>query len=166
MTRKATHHQIVQFHKKIAKAHKGINGFYRFNFQEITGRFRSGVETPALLLESHSIDLSENDNKTATFANRAISFLLLDFTGTSDDYDKQEHVLDCTENIALDIIAYFKKLYKEQDEFFKDLELSKVSIEKVGPIFDNMYGWNVTYTLKNREPMCYDANQWKWPIKN
>ena len=165
MDRKATHHQIVRFHAQIAKAHHAIKGFYRFNFQEITGKFRSGIGTPALLLESHSNDLSENDNKTATFSNRAISFLILDFTGAADDYDAQEKVLDCTENIALDVIAYFKKLYREQDDFFKDLELSKVSIEKVGPIFDNMYGWNVTYTLKNREPLCYHEDKWNWPMK-
>lgn len=163
MNRKVTHHPIVKFHHEIAKAHKEINGFYRFDFNEIKGSFRSGIGTPALLLESHSNDLSENQNKTASFSNRAISFLILDFTGAADDYDKQECVLDATENIALDIISYFKELYKKQDDFFKDLDLSRISIEKVGPIFDNMYGWNVTYTLKNSEPMCYDATKWKWP---
>lgn len=160
--RTTTHSSIIDFHKKIAIAHKQLNGFYRFNFQEITGSFRAGIQTPALLIESHSIKLDENQNKTTSFADRAISFLILDFTGKADSYDRQNEVLDATEQIALDIVAYFKKLYNERDKLFQNLDLTSIAIEKVGPIFDNMYGWNVTYTLKNQEPMIYETDKWVW----
>lgn len=164
MARIATHSKIVQFHKDIATANKEIKGFYRFDITELTGQLRRGVETPVLMLESHSTDLSQNQNNTTTFANRRVSFLLLNFTGKTDDYDKKEEVLDDLENVALDICAFIKKCHNDKNHWLYGMvDLQTVQIEKVGPILDNMYGWNVIYTLKNHEPMCYDAEKWQWP---
>lgn len=161
MGRKVSHKKIVQFHQEIQRRNKALKGFYRFNWVEIEGQFRSGIGTPALLLESHSTDLSSNSNKVTTFNNRRISFLIIDFTGVTDDYEKQEDVLDATEDIALDIVSYLKTESKKADSFLYNLfDVDTVRIEKVGPIFDNMYGWNVLYTLKNHEPMCFDPDKW------
>lgn len=161
--REVTHKPIVQFHKSIAEAHNDLNGFYRFNWNEIAGQFRSGVSTPALLLESHSSNLNPNKNKTTHFNHRQISFLLVDFTGKADAFDKQEEVLDHMENIGLDVGSYLVKCHNDRDHFlFGKFEASTFRMEKVGPIFDNMYGWNVLFELKNHEPMCYDETKWTW----
>lgn len=165
MTRIATHSKIVQFHREIAEANKAIKGFYRFDITELSNKLRSGVQTPVLMLESHSTDLAPNANKTVTFANRRISFLLLDFAGKVDNYDKKEEILDCQEEIALDICTYLKKCHDDKNHWlYGMIDLQTVQIEKVGPIMDNMYGWNVIYTIKNHEPMCYDAEKWEWPL--
>lgn len=162
--RTLTHTQLVAFHQNIANAHKSIHGFYRFNWNEISGQFRSGIKTPAMLLESYSAQIDENANNTTHFNRKAMSFLILDFTGKADDYRKQEDVLDALENVALDIMAYLKDLNKTRDSFlFGMIDRGSLSYEKVGPIFDNMYGWNVLYTIKTHEPMCYDASKWEWP---
>jgi len=162
--RAVTHKPIVEFHQGIATAHKEINGFYRFNWNEITGQFRSGIQTPAMLLESHSAALNANSNNTATFNGRNISFLLLDFTGKADSYSKQEEVLDKLENVVLDIAAYLKKLNGDRNSWlFGKFDPNNFSYEKVGPIFDNMYGWNVLYTLKNHEPLCFEPDKWVLP---
>jgi hypothetical protein len=165
MTRIATHSQIVTFHKDIATALIGINGFYRFDITELTSQLRKGIQTPVLMLESHSTDLAPNGNKTVTFANRRVSFLLLDFTGKADNYTKKEEVLDALENIALDICSYLKKCSDDRTHWlYGMIDLQTVQIEKVGPLMDNMYGWNVIYIIKNHEPMCYDEDKWDWPL--
>jgi len=107
--RTTTHTNIVAFHKAIQEAHKELLGFYRFNWNEINGQFRSGIQTPALLLESHSAQLNANGNNTTTFNDRNISFLLLDFTGKADNYSRQEEVLDTLENVGLDIASYLNQ---------------------------------------------------------
>ena len=164
MTRIATHSKIVEFHKAIATAHKGINDFYRFDITELQGNLRKGVQVPVLMLESHSTDLAPNANKTVTFANRRISFLLLNFAGKVDNYDLKEQVLDELEVIALDICTFLKKCSDDKTHWlYGMIDLQTVQVEKVGPLMDNMYGWNVIYTLKNHEPMCYDATKWEWP---
>ncbi len=159
--RKITHKPIVEFHKEIANKHKEINGFYRFNWNEINGLFRSGVQTPALLLESHSSELNTNSNNTTTFNGRSISFMLLDFAGKADSYDKQEEVLDKLENIGLDIASYLKKLNGDRESWlFGNFVTDSFKMEKVGPIFDNMYGWNIMYLLKNHEDLTFKPDNW------
>jgi hypothetical protein len=163
MTRIATHSKIVEFHKEISEAYLGINGFYRFDITELTGQLRKGINTPVLMLESHSTDMVENSNKTVTFANKRVSFLLLDFAGKVDNYEKRDQVLENLENIALDIAAFLKKCRNDKTHWLYGLiDIDSIQIEKVGPILDNMFGWNVIYTLKNHEPMCYDATKWDW----
>lgn len=163
--RATTHAHVVAFHQAIANAHNEINGFYRFNWNEITGQFRSGIQTPALLLESHSSQLGTNANNTVTFNNRSVSFLLLDFTGKADNYTRQEEVLDQLENIGLDIAAYLKKQNGDRTSWlFGQFDPATFKMEKVGPIFDNMYGWNILYTPKNLEPLCYDPTKWEWTV--
>ena len=158
-----THNQIVEFHKSIANAHIGVNGFYRFDMAEIVGKFRSGVGTPALLLESHSSDFESQTKMVSNFNSRRISFMLLDFAGKVGNFDKQNEVLDNIENIALDIVSYLVLQNKTRDSWlFGMFDINTVQIEKVGPIFDNMYGWNVIYSLKNHESMVFDATKWNF----
>lgn len=161
MERKTTHQEIIVFHEEIAQRHKNINGFYRFDLNEIEGEFRKGVGTPALLLLSHSSVLSSNTNKVANFNTRTISFLIIDHVPKMNDFAKQNEILNNTEGIALDIISYCVRSHKTEDSFLYNLfDIDTVRIEKVGPIFGNMYGWNIIYDIKNREPMCWDESKW------
>ena len=156
-----THNQIKEFHEAIATAHVDINGFYRYNFNEIIGQLRSGVKTPALLLESHSSDLESETNMVTNFNPRAISILLLDFAGKANDFDKQDAILDKLENVALDICSYLVEQNKTRGSWlFGMFNINSFKYEKVGPIFDNMYGWNVMYTLKDHEPMKVNPDKW------
>ncbi|AJH16420.1 hypothetical protein [Myroides profundi] len=34
-------------------------------------------------------------------------------------------------------------------------------IEKVGPTFDNIFGWNVIYTISNKQTMVINPSKWK-----
>lgn len=164
MARDVTHKPIVKLHKDISQYHNSINGFYRFNWNEINGMLRNGVGVPVLLLESHSAKLETSPNKATTFNDRAISFLVLDNTSRPDAYDEQETVLDATENICIDIASYLKKLNDDRTSpWFGKFEASSYTYEKVGPIFGNMYGWNVTYILTNHESLCFDADKWTIP---
>lgn len=158
-----THSEIINFHKNIAAAHVGINGFYRFDMNEIIGQFRSGVPTPALLLESHSSELESATKMISNFNSFRISFLLIDFAGKVGDFDKQNEVLDRLENIALDIVSYLVKENKTNGSWlFGMFDINSVRIEKIGPLFDNMYGWNIIYALKNHESMVFDAEKWNF----
>ena len=161
MQRNVSHKIIVHLHREIAVYHKGINGFYRFNLDEISNGFRKGIEAPTLLLLSNSGGLSKQSGSVATFNGRDISFYILDFTGKADNYDKQEIVLDTIEAIVLDIASYLKRLSEDKTHWLFGLfDRNSYKYEKVGPVFDNMYGWLITYTIKNHEPLCLDETQW------
>lgn len=157
-----THNDIVQLHRDIAGQHVDINGFFRFNFNELTGNLRSGVATPALALESPSSVFQSNG--VSTFHGRDISFILIDFTGKADAYDKQNEVLDNLEVIAKEIGAYLATKNRERGHWLYGLfDINSFRMEKVGPVFDNMYGWNVLYTLKNQETTNMNPSKWVIP---
>lgn len=162
MKRKIDPQLLHDFHQEMANKHKCIHGFYRYNLNEIEGRFRAGIETPALLMLSSSSMLSRNENKTANFNTHSLNLLLIDFAGKPGDYEKQEAILNDTYYLALDCVSYLEHQRKQRESpLFMLFDTDSVRIEKVGPIFDNMFGWNLIYDIKNPEPLCYDENKWK-----
>lgn len=161
MPRIVSHATIVAYHNMIALAHKEINGFYRFNWSEISNAFRSGALYPALLLESHDSDIRANQNQTATFNERTISFMLLDYAAY-DDYDQQEQVLDTLEQIGLDICSLLNRDRKDKNHWLWGKFDGQFSMAKVGPVFESLYGWNIVYSIKNQEPMCFEPEKWEF----
>lgn len=154
---------IENFHKLIATAHVDIKGFYRFDISEIDGQFRSGVERPALLLEAPSSQLKSQTKMITNFNERNISFLIVDHAGVPDDYVKKSQVLADTEGIALDVQTYLVKCAKDIDHWlYGKFDINSVRIEKVGPIFDNYYGWNVLYDITSHESMCFVHEKWNF----
>lgn len=161
MERKIDPVKLLAFHQEIVTKHKNINGFYRFNLNEIEGQFRSGIETPALLMMSQSNALSSNTNKVANFNTHNMSILILDFAGAPNDFDKENEVLNETYYLAMDVVSYLVQQNKNPNSFLHMLfDVDTVRIEKVGPIFDNMFGWNLLYDLKNHEPFCFEVDKW------
>lgn len=156
-----SHATILAYHKMIAKAHKQINSFYRFNFNEIANAFRSGVNYPALLLESHDSDIKPNQNQTANFNERTISFMILEYAAW-DDYDKQEEVLDRLERIGLDIGSLLNRDRKDKTHWIYNKFDGNIKMDKVGPVFENLYGWNIIYSIKNHENMCFEPDKWEF----
>lgn len=164
MNRKISHTDINNLHRAIAAAHKGIKGYYRFDFSELNGSLRRGIETPVLMLESPSSQFSRNAIKTTNFKQRDISFLLLDFAGQVDAYDKQEEVLSRLEEVADDIASLLDKFRKDKNHWLYGLfDVATYKLEKVGPIMDNMYGWNVLYSLSSHNPLCFEPDKWNLP---
>jgi len=162
MERKIDPHKLLQFIETIANKHKQINGFYRFNLNEIEGQFRRGVQTPALLMMSQSNALSTNANKVANFNTHNMSVLIIDFAGKPNDFDKENTVLNNTYYLCLDVVSYLVKENKNPNSFLHTLfDVGSVRIEKVGPIFDNMFGWNLLFDLKNHEPFCFEPDKWE-----
>ena len=157
-----SHTQVTELHRLLAQWHKHINGFYRFDMAELAGELRNGVKTPVLMLESYSSQIKTNPNKTTNFKDRDISFLLLDFAGKADDYDKHDEVLSRMEEIGDDIASMLDRLNKDKSHWlFMLFDAGTFRMEKVGPLMDGMYGWNILYTLSSRNPLCFEPDKWE-----
>jgi hypothetical protein len=160
-THSITYETIKTFHQEIATKHKSINGFHRFDIQEVNNALSTTIGLPALLLEAPSTELYSETKMVSNFNRRQISFLLMDHAGASDDFDKKEDVLTQMEGIALDIQSYLVKCAKDSAHFlFGKFDINSCRIEKAGPLFDNMHGWNVLYEIKAHEPMIFDPSKW------
>lgn len=155
---------IEDFHKTIANAHVDIKDFYRFNLSELeNGITKTNAQFPMLMFEAPSSELYSETLMVSNFIKRNISFLIVDHAGERDDYDRQSQVLSETEGIALDIVSYLVKCYKTPGHWLAGkFDVNTVRVEKVGPLFDNMYGWNVLYDVTAQEKMCYVPEKWEF----
>ena len=160
-----SHTQVTELHRLLALWHKEIKGFYRFDMAELAGNLRNGVQTPVLMLESYSSQVKTNANKTANFKDRDISFLLLDYAGKADEYDKHDEVLSRLEVIGDDIASMLDHLRKDRTHWLYMLfDAGTFRMEKVGPLMDGMYGWNILYTLGSKNPLCFEPEKWEIPV--
>jgi hypothetical protein len=162
-TRTITNKTITAFIKSIATAHVDINGFYRFNIQEVNNALSDSIGLPALLLEAPSINLISENKMVSNFNLRNISFLIVDHVSGTDNFEAEEDVLENCEGLALDVFSYLVKCAKDQNHFlFGKFDINTVRIEKAGPLFDNMFGWNILFDMKAHEPMCYVPDKWNF----
>ena len=99
----------------------------------------------------------------SNFNKRNISFLIIDHAGKADDYAKQSDILTQTEGIALDVISYLVKCAKDPAHWlFGKFDINSCQIQKVGPLFDNYYGWNILYEITAQEKMCFVPEKWNF----
>lgn len=158
--RTITHNAIIAYFNDLATQHLQLQDFYRFDLDEARTQLRSGLKLPCLMLESHSSDLETQTNQVTTFNNRTISFLVLD-RAAQRDHDKINDIRDTAESIILDIISRMKRDNKDRAHWLYNLfDVNSVVIDPGGPIFMDLYGYNVRLTLKNKETMVYDQTKW------
>ena len=163
MERAVSHNTIIEYFESISESHKLINGFVRFNWEEIKSKLRSGVEDYILALESHSGDLE--GNLISTFNNRTISFLVLG-TVKAGDHDKMMEVYDTAEQIGLDIITKIKKDAVDDSRtsatrWLRGFDKNSVSYDSGGPLFVNKYGYNFILSLPNPEQLKFREEMWQ-----
>jgi len=162
-TRSRTSKTVTAFIKSIATAHVDSNGFYRFNIEEVNNALSDSIQLAALLLEAPSIDLSSENKMVSNFNTRNISLLIMDHVQGTDNFEAEEDVLENCEGLALDVVSYLVKCAKDKNHFlFGKFDINTVRIEKAGPLFDNMFGWNVLFDMKAHEPMCYVPEKWNF----
>ena len=129
--------------------------------EEVLTGLRSDIKTPALILESYEGQLI--DNKSDNFlSSREGAFMILKQV-QPDNFDQENQFLDDSERIGLEIIKRIKrdaKIYPIQNRTPKIFNLSSVSWQKVGPVFDNYYGYRFTFNMGDIEDMSFDQNLW------
>lgn len=156
--------QIQEFHQSVADAHVDIKDFYRVDFEELQGALRTNIKGfPVLMMEAPSVVLSSESQGVSTFGTREMSILVLTNVTDRENFQETENALDTTHRIALDIVSYFKKSAQQEDHIlFGRFDINTVRLEKVGPIIDNLYGWNLLYEIKSFESMIFNPAKWQF----
>ena len=151
---------LVEYFESLATNHKNIKGFFRMDLSEIMGSFRSGVDFPCLVLESHDGDLGDS-NRISTSNNRGFAFTIYD-NPDRDNYDEQNEKLSNCEVLGLQVISRMKHDESIPDHFLNNkFQVSTVKYSKVGPIFmEKLYGYRFEGEISGREPMVFDPSLW------
>ena len=159
--------KYISYFKNLATQHKEIGHteeekhFFRMNIEEVLTGLRSDINLPALILESFEgrlVDKKSDNN----LANREGAFMILKKVEV-DNFDQENEFLDDSERIGLDIIKRMRRDSKTnpiQDRILKRFDYDGVSWGKVGPVFDNYYGYRFIFRLQDFENMKFDPDKW------
>ena len=81
------------------------------------------------------------------------------------DRDSNEAVkkesLSKTYDIAVQIKAKMKEDHINTCTTMQGLNVGSFNLQKVGPVFDNMYGWRLTFNFYEANPLNLDNDLWQ-----
>jgi hypothetical protein len=161
---------IVNYLESLAVSHIDIKSSYRWNSLEFSGKLRSGVELPVMLIDS--VETQTDGDNTKTIHNNMTAFTILGKlntkTGNLDEYQAQNLVLDFCQNICFDLetrILYDSDQIKDaqgnKNWLYGMVDRKSFHHFKVGPIFtDGLYGYRCEVTINNQECVIPDSSKW------
>ncbi len=140
--------------------------FYRMDIEEVLTGLRYKLKTKSLILENPEKNtrdlLSDNPRKIITGA-----FLVIGPV-KKNDFADEVTVLDKCEEISEDILS---KIANDCSKFkrnpnwaraIKGFDPNSIRSQKVGPLFDNFYGWRTEFQIIQtyRNNLKLDASKW------
>jgi hypothetical protein len=158
--RNSTYQQHNTLFERIANRHPDIRFFHELEEGEIlSGKFRTAIKFPAMILEYP--DLGFNDNRTNVnqdFLPFGLAILMHVSKSKMGDEAFLKDLLTVTQRIALDSISYLRNVRRTDGTFF--LETNNIRLNKVGPVFDNCYGWRVELRYQMWVDLNYYEDEW------
>lgn len=154
------HQTLVDYFSNIADTLNDINGFFRMDLTEIQGAFRSTVEFPCLVIESHDGDFG-NSNVMQSVNNRTFAFTV--YTNPEyQDYDDQNLKLASAEDIGIKILARMRHDATVKNHILHNkFKVETVTYAKVGPIFnEQLYGYRFIGGIQLTEPLTVNPADW------
>lgn len=129
--------QYISYFEDIANRHLSINWFYELDEDEILGGLRTSVKYPCMFLEIPTFGFADNRTNTDSITPSGIVVLS---SCPSNDIKRRKEILISHEEIILDII---RQLRQDDKTAKLHIDTNQISYSKVGPHWDNCYGWRL-----------------------
>jgi len=157
-----THKPIIDYFESLNKNLKDFpeKSFFRMDLEEITGSFRSGINFPAMVVESPEGD-TEGSSIHSSKVNRTFYFSIYQKC-RAGNFEQQNEILDECERIGLKIIARMRYDARIPNHFLHNkFQSETVKWVKEGPIFtEALYGFQFTGIIAGDESLKLDAADW------
>lgn len=134
--------------------------FYRMDISEVLDGLRSDINFPALIIENHDGQLSdlESDNPRDNVRG---AFVILKKVEGNNNYDGINAVLAETLEIARQVVSKMWKDCKLRNNIMSSLDLNSFTYESlIGNMYDNCFGYRVTFALSAQAKIYFDINEW------
>ncbi len=157
-----THKIVVDFFENINLQLKDFseNSFFRMDLDELFGAFRSGINFPAMSIESPEGDGSKSLPENSVIG-RFFAFTIWQ-RPQKGNFDQQNIMLDECERIGLKIIARMRYESKKPDSIlYNKFKASSVSWKQYGPLFnEKLYGYRFQGTFEGNESLKLNPDDW------
>lgn len=153
----------ISYFENIARRHKSIlhtdsaKHFYRMDIDEVLTGLRTDIRYKVLILENHEGKFTDqlSDN---IYEIQSGAFLVLDNLAKNGDYNAIATIQDACYQIGLDIYSWIKK--DKAARVLPGIDINSFAYQKVGPLFDNAYGYRFTFNISKANGLAFDASKW------
>lgn len=121
--------------------------FFRKGLDEFLNGMTGQVNYPAMLLEKYDFKYSDNgaDN---VMKPRTVAFIICDHAKDTEDYNRQDAIMDSTEEIVDKIYNRIRRdIRPPQHDFLKYASLGNVQVSPVDNYADGNFGFFVTIEI-------------------
>jgi hypothetical protein len=155
---KALKHSATEMH--FARLILSGDPFSGLEMGDFINNTKAKLKWPFMLLISYEHDYQDNrnDNVQKLFHG---AFIILDKPAQKDNFDQQEAILDRTEEIGEQILAFMKKDF-EENMATRRLDLNGTGGEKIGPVADGYFGtrFHFTFTKTANQALFHHPENW------
>jgi hypothetical protein len=137
--------------------------FTRFNIEEVFSGLRSTLDLNnfCLCLESFEGNLGAN-NYDQVFDNNTCAFMIVKNCG-NDNFVMETQICDQAKVIGMKVVAKMAFDAERRQRglapvALKNFDINSVQYEKVGPIFDNCFGYRFTFQVYDSLPLVYNPD--------
>lgn len=158
---------VMEYFETIATEHIAIQHsdsekhFARINIDEVLGGLKTKLKFPALVVESPE-GFFTDDTIDNVLRGYVIGFTIVDRVKPGD-FDGEETVLAITEQMVMDIVSRLRKEHRDYSTagiISRAFQLNTVRWNKVGPLWENCFGWRCTFQVQNPNSLAYDEEKW------
>lgn len=157
-----THKDIIDYFQSLNANFTAFpeKSFFRMDLDEIMGGFKSGINFPAMVIES-----PEGDAEGSSLSSTAIgiNFIFSIYQRpVQDDFASQNEMLDECERLGRKIIARMRyDARNPQHLIYNKFKVSSMKWIKEGPIFnEGLYGYQFSGRFEGDELPKVDAADW------
>lgn len=132
------------------------------NMEELLGS--ASAQSPLLMVTDNPEGRLEDNDSDHVLDRQLFTFTVLTHVNSSD-FGEREDAIKLTKAIAFKILGKMKRDKRKEGMRqisigLRDLELGSITYNTIGPLGDNYYGTDVSFTILNKPDLAYDANDW------
>ena len=153
----------VEYFRTLATEHKEINDFYMMDINEPLDALRSNIKYPVLILTSLSgnFEASNLDNILDLING---GFLIIGHLDQIDDFSGEMQLVSKMKQLGTDVISRMLHDHLKCEPLAlkatPGFNISSVSYEMLGPVFDNDFG--VVFSFKLQDCLDLEFVPFKW----
>jgi hypothetical protein len=157
-----THKPLIDYFESLNANLKDFpeKSFFRQDLNEIMGAIRSGINFPAMAVESPDGD-GEGSIEQNSVIGRMFAFTVY-MNPEEENFQQQNEMLDLCERIGKKVLARMRYDARVPGHLLHNkFKVSTVKWIKVGPVFtDLLYGYRFTGMIEGSEPLTLDVEDW------
>ena len=157
----------VKFFKNLSEQHVDVaptgtkKTFFRLNLEEITGSMRTSIDADKYVMVLESYEHTSKDLHSDNHLREYTGAFMIIKRAAIDGYDAQDIAINKCEEIAIEIS---KRIYANSIDYtnriFTNIELNDFTFQKVGPLYNNWFGFRCQFNFSDTYAIEVDNSKW------